>query len=92
MIFFSLHSADADCSSAIQLDEEYVKAYHRRATARVGLKQYKEAKQDLEKILTIEPTNKEAKTLLQQVDKKLESSKVVARKLMNNRFVIIQVT
>lgn len=44
----------------------------------MGLKQYKDAKQDLEKILTIEPANKEAKTLLHQVDKKLESSKVLA--------------
>lgn len=73
---YSLHSTEADCSSAIQLDEKYVKAYHRRATARMGLKQYKEAKQDVEKILTLESTNKEARALLDQIDKQLENPKV----------------
>lgn len=73
----NLHSAEADCSTAIQLDESYVKAYHRRATARMDLKQYKEARQDVEKILKLEPGNKEAKTLLTQIEKKIERSKPV---------------
>lgn len=71
-----MYSAEADCSSAIQLDETYVKAYHRRATARMELKQYKEAKEDIEKILTLEPSNKEAKALLSQINKRLENLKV----------------
>lgn len=71
-----MYSAEADCSSAIQLDETYVKAYHRRATARMELKQYKEAKKDIEKILTLEPSNKEAKALLSQINKRLENLKV----------------
>ncbi|EZA57864.1 hypothetical protein DMN91_003368 [Ooceraea biroi] len=73
----NLYSAEADCSSAIQLDDSYVKAYHRRATARMELKQYKEAKQDIEKILVLEPSNKEAQTLLGQINKRLESSKPI---------------
>lgn len=73
----NLHSAEADCSSAIQLDETYVKAYHRRATARMELKQYKEAKKDIEKILTLEPSNKEAKAFLSQINKRLENLKPV---------------
>lgn len=40
------------------------------------LKQYKEAKRDIEKILTLEPSNKETQVLLIQVNKRLESSKV----------------
>lgn len=71
----NLYSVEIDCSSAIQLDEIYVKAYHRRATARMGLKQYKEAKQDVEKILMLEPTNKEATVLLDQINKWLEDLK-----------------
>lgn len=76
ILYYSLYSAEADCSSAIQLDETYVKAYHRRATARMELKQYKEAKEDIEEILTLEPSNKEAKVLLSQINKRLENLKV----------------
>ncbi|XP_076750206.1 RNA polymerase II-associated protein spaghetti [Xylocopa sonorina] len=76
----NFYSAESDCSAAIQLDETYVKAYHRRATARMNLKQYKEAKKDLEKVLKLEPSNKEAKLLLNQIENKmkiLETSTVV---------------
>lgn len=69
---YSLYSAEADCSSSIQIDDTYVKAYHRRATARMGLKHYKEAKLDIEKVLTLEPSNKEAKALLSEVNKRLK--------------------
>ncbi|XP_043258102.1 RNA polymerase II-associated protein 3 isoform X1 [Colletes gigas] len=65
-------SAESDCSAAIQLDATYVKAYHRRATARINLKQYKEAKQDLENVLKLEPSNKEAKVLLAEIEKKMK--------------------
>lgn len=58
------------------MDENYVKAYHRRATARIALKQYREAKQDIEKMLTLEPSNKEAAVLLNQINKYLKNSKV----------------
>ncbi|KMQ96604.1 rna polymerase ii-associated protein 3, partial [Lasius niger] len=73
----NVYSAEADCSSAIQLDETYVKAYHRRATARMELKQYKEAKEDIEKILVLEPSNKEAKALFSQINKRLENLKPI---------------
>ncbi|KAK0084956.1 hypothetical protein PV325_006022 [Microctonus aethiopoides] len=73
----NLYSAEADCTSAIQRDEHYVKAYHRRATARMALKQYKEAIQDLKHLLTLESTNKEAKRLLATAMKYIENSKSV---------------
>lgn len=73
----NLHSAEADCSSAIQLDSTYVKAYHRRATARMELKQYKEAKEDLKAILKLESSNKEAQIMLAEVDKKLKAAKPI---------------
>ncbi|XP_047356002.1 RNA polymerase II-associated protein 3 isoform X1 [Vespa velutina] len=73
----NLYSAEADCSTAIQLDSTYVKAYHRRAITRLELKQYKEAKEDLEKILKLEPSNKEAQVKLTQVNKKLEAKPVI---------------
>ncbi|XP_071869089.1 RNA polymerase II-associated protein spaghetti isoform X1 [Bombus fervidus] len=70
----NFYSAESDCSTAVQLDESYVKAYHRRATARMNLKQYKEAKHDLEKVLKLEPSNKEAKLLLNQIENKIKCS------------------
>ncbi|XP_024890607.1 RNA polymerase II-associated protein 3 isoform X1 [Temnothorax curvispinosus] len=65
----NLYSAEADCSSAIQLDKTYVKAYHRRVTARLGLKQYKEAMDDIQKIAELEPCSKETEILLSQLEK-----------------------
>ncbi|KAI4486915.1 hypothetical protein M0802_012234 [Mischocyttarus mexicanus] len=73
----NLYSAEADCSTAIQLDSEYVKAYHRRALSRLELKQYKEAKEDLEKMLQLEPSNKEAQVKLTEINKKLETKPVI---------------
>ncbi|CAL7948476.1 unnamed protein product [Xylocopa violacea] len=70
----NFYSAESDCSAAIQLDGTYVKAYHRRATARMNLKQYKEARKDLEKVLKLEPSNKEAKLLLNQIENKIKIS------------------
>ncbi|XP_011637752.1 RNA polymerase II-associated protein 3 [Pogonomyrmex barbatus] len=70
----NLYSVEADCSSAIQLDKTYVKAYHRRATARIGLKQYKEAIEDIKKMIDLEPHNKEAEALLNQVKKQSGNS------------------
>ncbi|KAG6794863.1 RNA polymerase II-associated protein 3 [Apis mellifera caucasica] len=68
----NFYSAESDCSAAIQLDETYIKAYHRRAIARMNLKQYKEAKLDLDKILKLEPFNKEAKLLFNQIENKIK--------------------
>ncbi|XP_012258544.2 RNA polymerase II-associated protein 3 [Athalia rosae] len=73
----NLYSAEADCTTAIQLDEHYVKAYHRRATARKELKQYKEALQDLEMLLKLDTTNKDATKMLQELERKIEKSKPV---------------
>ncbi|XP_074110082.1 RNA polymerase II-associated protein spaghetti isoform X2 [Cotesia typhae] len=72
----NLYSAEADCTAALQHDEHYVKAYHRRATARMALKQYKEAISDLEKLLTLEKDNKEAKKMLEMARKYLSKSTI----------------
>ena len=43
------------------LDPTYVKAIHRRATARVALQRVADAVSDFEKVLQLEPSNKTAK-------------------------------
>lgn len=70
----NLYSAEADCTAALQINDTYVKAYHRRATARIELEDYEGAKQDIKQILSYEPANKEAKAMLLKVNKKLEKS------------------
>lgn len=70
----NLYSAEADCSSAIQLDKTYVKAYHRRVTARLGLKQFDAALEDVKKITELEPCNKETEILLNHIKKQFGDS------------------
>lgn len=59
--------AEADCTTALQLDITYVKAYQRRSAARVKLNQLLEAKADLEEVLKYEPKNSESNTALNSV-------------------------
>jgi len=53
------------------LDPTYVKAYHRRANARVSLKRVNEAIQDFEKVLQLEPKNKLAKNELDKLKEQM---------------------
>ncbi|GJQ76125.1 putative potential Monad-binding region of RPAP3 [Trypoxylus dichotomus] len=68
-------NAESDCTTALQLDKTYVKAYQRRAAARENLNQITEAHNDLLRVLELEPKNKESKTVLLQIEKKLEGIK-----------------
>ena len=54
---------------SISIDESYVKAYHRRGTARAALKKYAEAKQDFEKVLKLDPRSKVAKQELEKLER-----------------------
>lgn len=73
---YSFYSAEADCTAALQINNNYVKAYHRRALARIELEDYDAAKRDIERVLNLEPSNKEAMTMLKNVNKKLEKYQV----------------
>ncbi|KAI4467224.1 rna polymerase ii-associated protein 3 [Holotrichia oblita] len=68
-------NAESDCTTSLQLDKTYVKAYQRRAAARESLNQISEAHRDLLKVLELEPTNKESKNVLLRIEKKLEDVK-----------------
>lgn len=54
-------AAERDTSTAISIDNTYIKAYQRRASARVGLGKLEEAIKDFDKVLELEPHNKAAK-------------------------------
>ncbi|XP_042492732.1 RNA polymerase II-associated protein 3 isoform X2 [Macadamia integrifolia] len=53
--------AENDCTEALNLDDRYVKAYSRRATARKELGKYKASMEDSEFALRLEPQNQELK-------------------------------
>lgn len=53
------------------MDETYVKAYQRRSAAYMSLEMYNEAKKDLDKVLKLEPNNKQAKLDVEVVNNKI---------------------
>ncbi|KAB2006000.1 hypothetical protein ES319_D11G310200v1 [Gossypium barbadense] len=53
--------AEDDCSEALNLDDRYIKAYSRRATARKELGKLKESIEDAEFGLRLEPNNQDMK-------------------------------
>ncbi|XP_031249123.1 RNA polymerase II-associated protein 3 isoform X2 [Pistacia vera] len=78
--------AEDDCTEALNLDDRYIKAYSRRATARKELGKLKESIEDSEFALRLEPQNQEIKKqyaevkslyekeILQKASGKLKSS------------------
>lgn len=73
---FRWKEAESDCTTALQLDKTYVKAYQRRAAAREKLGQFAEAKMDLEKVLEQEPKNKESKATLDRIQELLNRKSI----------------
>uniref|UniRef100_A0A8C7DV82 DnaJ homolog subfamily C member 7 n=1 Tax=Oncorhynchus kisutch TaxID=8019 RepID=A0A8C7DV82_ONCKI len=63
-----------DCTSAIKLDDTYIKAYLRRAQCYMDIEQYEEAVRDYEKVYQTEKT-KEHKHLLKTAQLELKKSK-----------------
>jgi len=70
-LLLRLRSAEVDCTTALQLDSSYVKAYQRRAVARAGLGQLQEARSDLLKVMELEPKNMASKAELMKLEKKI---------------------
>ena len=57
-----------DCTEAVSRDPAYVKAFCRRALARVALNHYKGARDDYWRVLELEPNNRLAQTELKAVE------------------------
>ncbi|KAJ4940744.1 hypothetical protein JOQ06_027039 [Pogonophryne albipinna] len=69
-----LNEAIEDCTSAIKLDDTYIKAYLRRAQCFMNTEQYEEAVRDYEKVYQTEKTS-EHKHLLKTAQLELKKSK-----------------
>lgn len=59
------------------LDSTYVKAYHRRANARVLLNRHDEACEDFKKVLQYEPKNTVALAELRKLEEIIKGKKVI---------------
>ncbi|KAJ7984495.1 hypothetical protein DPEC_G00355410 [Dallia pectoralis] len=68
------NEAIEDCTSAIKLDDTYIKAYLRRAQCYMDIEQYEEAVRDYEKVYQTEKT-KEHKHLLKTAQLELKKNK-----------------
>ncbi|KAL8153746.1 hypothetical protein V2J09_011506 [Rumex salicifolius] len=74
-VSFSLfREAEADCTEALDLDDRYIKAYSRRATARKELGNLKEALNDVQFALRLEPSNQEIKKQCAEIKTSLEKA------------------
>ena len=65
-------SAIADATEAITLEPSYIKGYFRRGTAKLALGQLKPARVDFRAACQIEPTNKEARSKLDECEKAIK--------------------
>ncbi|XP_063589324.1 RNA polymerase II-associated protein 3-like [Penaeus indicus] len=68
-------AAEADCNKCLKLDSKYIKAYLRRGTSRIKLAKPEAAREDFQKVLGLEPWNKEAKKELEKLNKFLAGEK-----------------
>lgn len=75
-VLYRFEEAEADCTTALQLDARFLKAYYRRATARLSLRKLSGAKQDLSALLSLDPSNKEAREKLKIISEASESMTV----------------
>lgn len=76
--FFQLGKAKdsvSDCTSALKLDEGYLKARLRRAKSYMELEEYEEAVRDYEHAHRADKANQETRRLLQQAKLELKKSK-----------------
>ena len=62
-MFNALH----DINASIKLNNKYWKSYQRRANINIRLKYSEQAKDDLRKVLELDPNNKEASSLLEDI-------------------------
>ena len=67
-----------DCNKALELDPNYIKAFHRRGKAYMELKNYVEAVKDFQTIMSKEPQNNEVNADLKEARKFLSKNDIEA--------------
>lgn len=80
--------AETDCTTALQLDPEYVKAYHRRGLALKELNQLKEAHENFKKASELDPKNVCINKDLSKLEKRMNESNLL-KVILHYQFEII---
>ena len=62
-------SAMADADAALALDGSFVKAYYRRASAKLALAKYKAARVDFKQVVRLRPADKDARSKLDECER-----------------------
>lgn len=70
-------AAEMDCMTALTLDPLYVKAYLRLGSAQFLMKKLQKAKETFEKVLQLEPQNKQAKLEIEKIEKEMKKEQMV---------------
>ncbi|KAH9627086.1 hypothetical protein KSS87_023774 [Heliosperma pusillum] len=71
---FRFQEAEDDCTEALNLDDRYIKAYSRRATARKERRKLRDSLEDVEFALRLEPQNEDLKKQRAEVKSLLEKA------------------
>lgn len=82
----NMHKVINNCTDALELDSDNVKALFRRATAYFKEKKIKEAKKDLKHALKISPEDKALKKLNAKVDLVIKKQKAKEKKMAQRMF------
>nr|XP_022296918.1 RNA polymerase II-associated protein 3-like isoform X1 [Crassostrea virginica] len=70
-------AAEMDCMTALTFDPLYVKAYLRLGSAQFFMKKLQKAKETFEKVLQLEPQNKQAKLEIEKIEKEMKKEQMV---------------
>ncbi|KAJ6653812.1 hypothetical protein lerEdw1_008656 [Lerista edwardsae] len=84
------HVALQDCETVLRMDSENIKGFMRRSTVYKNLHKFKEAAEDLKKVLHIEPENAIAKKNLSDIEKKLGGSEPASQTQIKGKRIPIQ--
>lgn len=69
LLYIRYAAAEVDCMTALTLDPLYVKAYLRLGSAQFFMKKLQKAKETFDKVLQLEPQNKQAKLEIEKIEK-----------------------
>ncbi|KAM4012393.1 FK506-binding protein-like isoform 1-T1 [Anomaloglossus baeobatrachus] len=82
-----LREAEVRCTRVLDKSPEHLKALYRRGTARAGMSDWTGARADLEKVLKLDPGNKEARREVSKVREKQKSAQAQISKALGRMFL-----
>ncbi|CAJ0951163.1 unnamed protein product [Ranitomeya imitator] len=82
-----LREAEVRCTRVLDKDPDHLKALYRRGMARAGMSDWMGARADLEKVMKLDPENKEARREIIKVREKQKSEQAQISKALGKMFL-----